>query len=170
MKFIILSDTHRYIKSAVNVLESFKDEIDGFVHLGDHFDDAEALHRQFPSLRYYSVLGNNDYNFEGRKDRIAFIGGKKVRLTHGHKQRVSYGLMYLDYFGREEEADVVLFGHTHVPCLEYSGNMALFNPGSISLPRSLYGPTFGMMEVKEGNIKFTVFAFKDDGVFEEIKF
>ena len=90
-------------------------------------------------------------------------------LTHGHKQRVSYGLMYLDYFGRQEEADAVLFGHTHRPCLEYSGTMAMFNPGSISRPRSTYEPTFGIMNVKNGDIKFSAYIIKGPGNYEEIK-
>ncbi|MBE6008441.1 MAG: metallophosphoesterase [Lachnospiraceae bacterium] len=169
MRFIIISDTHRYIDKAIDVLEHFKEDADGFIHLGDHFDDAEKLHRQFPDMRYYSVLGNNDFNFEASHSKIAFIGGKKILLTHGHKQRVSFGLMYLDYFGRQEEADAVLFGHTHRPSLEFSGNMAMFNPGSISLPRSTYEPTFGIMDVKDGNIKFSVYMIKGTGNYEEIK-
>jgi len=169
MRFIVLSDTHRYLKNALDVLEHFKDEADGFIHLGDHFEDAEKLHKQFPDMRYYSVRGNNDYEFDAPFNRIAFIGGKKMLLTHGHKHKVSFGLMYLDYFGRQEEAEAVLFGHTHCPCLEYSGSMAMFNPGSISLPRSTYEPTFGIMDVINGNIIFSVYIVKGQGEYEKIK-
>ena len=169
MRFIIISDTHRYIENAIDVLEHFKDEMDGFIHLGDHYADAMSLRKQFPDKRFYAVLGNNDFDFDAPHSKTAFIGGKKILITHGHKQRVSYGLMYLDYFGRQEEADAVLFGHTHRPCLEYSGTMAMFNPGSISRPRSTYEPTFGIMDVKNGDIKFGAYIIKGPGNYEEIK-
>ncbi len=169
MRFIVLSDTHRYLKNAVDVIENFKNEVDGFIHLGDMFDDAEKLHHQFNDLLYYSVSGNNDYGFKAPNERMAFLGGKKIVMTHGHRQKVSYGLMYIDYFARQEEADVVLFGHTHVPCLEYSGGTIFFNPGSISLPRSTYEPTFGIMEIINGNIKFDVYMVKGPGYYEKIK-
>lgn len=169
MKYLVFSDTHRYIKNAENVIRSFEKDIDGFIHLGDVCDDAEQLHTLFPKLKYYSVSGNNDYGEKAPNMRLAFAGGKKIVLTHGHKQRVSYGLIYLDYFARQEEADAVLFGHTHIPCLEYSGNMPMFNPGSISLPRSTYEPTFGMMTVEDGNISFDAYIYKGVGDYEKIK-
>ena len=37
--------------------------------------------------------------------------------------------------GLDRRADVVMFGHTHRPCLEESGGIVVLNPGSISYPR-----------------------------------
>lgn len=169
MRFVVLSDTHRYIKNAVNVLENFKNDVDGFIHLGDLCDDAAQLHLAFPDMRYYSVSGNNDYGEKEPYEKTAFIGGKKILLTHGHKQRAGFGLMYLDYFAREREADCVLFGHTHVPCAEFSGRTGFFNPGSISLPRSSYEPTFGILRVENGDIFFDIYKYIEADKFKKIK-
>jgi hypothetical protein len=39
------------------------------------------------------------------------------------------------YRGRELNADIVLFGHTHQQLVEKEDDMILMNPGSISLPK-----------------------------------
>ncbi len=169
MKYVIFSDSHNYINNAVDVLENFKNEIDGFMHLGDMCYDADKLHELFPDLKFYSICGNNERGEKAPKQRVAFVGGKKIVLVHGHEQRVYYSLMYLDYFARENEADVVLFGHTHTPQLEFCGQTALFNPGSISQPRSTYEPTFGVMSVENGEISFEHYLFKGKGSYEKIK-
>ena len=168
MKYIVLSDSHGYINNAIDVLERFKDEAEGFIHLGDCCTDAEYLHSKFSHMRWYSVAGNNDYGGQAPAKAIAHIGGKKIVMVHGHKQRVSYGVMTLSYLGMEEGADAVLFGHTHRPFIEYEGNTALFNPGSISLPRSTDKPTFGIMNIGE-NIRFDIYMYDPNAVDKFIK-
>ena len=41
----------------------------------------------------------------------------------------------LSLFGRERDADVVVYGHSHKPTLDASGPVALLNPGSHAQPR-----------------------------------
>ena len=56
---------------------------------------------------------------------------------HGHRQQAGYTYAGLAHFAREHYADVVLYGHTHVPDLfrdEESGILYV-NPGSLSRPR-----------------------------------
>ena len=168
MKYIVLSDSHGYVNNAVDILNAFEGDIEGFVHLGDYCTDAEYIHGKFEHLKWYSVAGNNDYGGRSPSKAIIYAGGKKIVLVHGHKQRVNYGLINLSYLGREEAADAVLFGHTHRPCIEYDGNMAIFNPGSVSLPRSTDKPTFGVMNIGE-NIRFDVYMYDEKAVNRFIK-
>ena len=62
----------------------------------------------------------------------------------------------LRYFGLQNHADVVMFGHTHVPYLEKTDDLILLNPGSISKPRQDNKiPTYTVMEIREdGKIDF----------------
>lgn len=62
------------------------------------------------------------------------IYGKKIVITHGHIALENP----LDY-------DILITGHTHVPSLKERGGKYYLNPGSIALPRTQLGPTFGIL-------------------------
>ena len=51
--------------------------------------------------------------------------------THGHNFGVKSNLTRLMYFAEEKGFDVVLFGHTHIPCSEKSGDILFVNPGTL---------------------------------------
>ena len=53
-------------------------------------------------------------------------------LAHGHQYYYTDALLYR---GEEVHADMVLYGHTHVPDLSADGPRLLLNPGSLSRPR-----------------------------------
>ncbi len=58
-------------------------------------------------------------------------------LCHGDSYRVKYGLDMLEKKAKEVRADIVIFGHTHVPLNIKKDNILYINPGSLSLPRDL---------------------------------
>ena len=60
------------------------------------------------------------------------LGGKRFLLVHGHQY---YSFSSLLYRGEEVHADMVLYGHTHMPDLSADGARLLLNPGSLSRPR-----------------------------------
>ena len=70
-------------------------------------------------------------------------------VTHGHLYSAKYGLEKLSYAGEEKNADIVFFGHTHIPTDETMGNVRLINPGSCSY----YNPTCCVVEIDDkGNV------------------
>ena len=69
-------------------------------------------------------------------------------MTHGHRYNVRFNYTSLYYKGLELKADIVLFGHTHVPLNIKENNLIIMNPGSPSLPRSQdRKKTFGIIEI-----------------------
>ena len=64
---------------------------------------------------------------------------------------VKYGLADLVRAGQEMQANVVLFGHTHIPMVDYREGMHLMNPGSLGMPRGSNG-TYGVLDVTEQGI------------------
>ena len=55
------------------------------------------------------------------------------------------------YYGMENDADIVMFGHIHIPLVRSDKGVTIVNPGSISLPRQPGGePTYIVMTVEEG--------------------
>lgn len=151
MRALVISDTHRYLDNAEKVIERYSD-IGIVIHLGDLVEDVEKLKKKFKEKEFYYVAGNNDFSSNIPYEKMIEIEGKKILLTHGHRQRVNYNMLSISLWGREQDADVVLFGHIHQPVYDESMGIMVFNPGSISLPRSTQYPTYGILEVTESGI------------------
>ncbi|WBW98827.1 metallophosphoesterase family protein [Oceanirhabdus sp. W0125-5] len=144
MKIAVLSDTHgnrTMMKCAVEKIL----HCDVVIHLGDNDRDVEYL-KKYINVPFYVVKGNCDFGSKEPSELFQHIGGKKVLMTHGHKYNVKYSLMSLMYRGLENEVDIILFGHTHVPVKVYNQNVLIMNPGSVGNPRM--GPaTIGIIEI-----------------------
>ena len=87
--------------------------------------------------RYYSGNGANDL----RQTAVFELNDHRFFCTHGHRQGVSLGLENLMYTAMENDCDIALYGHTHVPFddifegYEVTDSVRILNPGSISVPR-----------------------------------
>lgn len=56
------------------------------------------------------------------------------------------------------DVDVVVFGHTHIPCDSVIGGVRLINPGSATRPRSLPYGTMGLLQLDEAGVKFRLLS------------
>lgn len=166
MKLLVISDTHGYLSNARNVIERIGEKINGVIHLGDHDEDAKELQEEFSDIPFYYIRGNNDYGMNTPDTKMLNVCGKKIIITHGHKQQVYWSYDNIAYWAQEKGADAVFFGHTHRPANEYDGSIYIFNPGSISLPRGMNYPTFGIFDIDEkGNMKGTIMVYVDEDNF-----
>ncbi len=154
MKLLVLSDTHGYLSNARDVLNRIGKYMNGVIHLGDHAYDAADLQTEYPDLPFYIVRGNNDFGDKAPNKLMLTIHGKRLLLTHGHMQQVYWSYDTISYWAEQEGADAVLFGHTHSPVNDNTGRIMLFNPGSISLPRGVPQPTFGILEIAQNGMLY----------------
>lgn len=148
-RVLVLSDSHGNNENVRKAIEK-AGKIDLMIHLGDVGRDyLEVEHMS--GVPTYIVAGNNDYGGFLRDMSVIYIGSHKCLLTHGHRQHVHFGVDRLRYLALENECDIAMYGHTHVPFLEEdSEDVTILNPGSISLPRqSGYEKTFLIMEIDE---------------------
>lgn len=130
VNFAVISDTHGKTDELIEALK--KENLQGFLHLGDFERDAQTISDAL-NLLYYSVPGNCDPGTTPFK--LIRIEGKRIFITHGHRFFVDYGLEKLYQRARESEAEIAFFGHTHKQELrEYKG-IILANPGSAAFPR-----------------------------------
>jgi len=165
LKIIVFSDSHGNPRNMEEVMKRHR-TADCFFHLGDGIKEFENLRNSYPETAFINAVGNCDelglYPTAKRQppDNIIELDGFRFLLTHGHRTHVKTGLSELLIYGRENNADVILFGHTHQKYYEYipesdsSKPMYLFNPGSISKPVDIM-PSFGVIEIKNGNILFS---------------
>ena len=149
MRILILSDSHGNIRNMKLAVERTKP--DQIIHLGDHFRDGEALKEAYPLLPVAQVIGNCDlYDFSARggKDQLILtLDGHRTMLCHGHRYHVKSSLLSLSYAAREAEAELCLFGHTHIPHLEHLDGSTLLNPGSIG------SGDFAVAETDDGKLR-----------------
>jgi uncharacterized protein len=163
---VVLADTHlrrawpnrRLPRLAVAALET----ADVILHAGDV---TEAEHLE--ALRHYApvhaVLGNNDRSLVGflPESLEVVLAGVRVGMIHdsgpsrGRERRLH---------DRFPDADVVVFGHSHVPWNRPGiDGQLLFNPGSPTERRSRPHRTIGVLELAAGRVADARIETVDDG-------
>ena len=148
---LILSDTHGVKIKMMAAVHRFS-EADMIFHLGDNSRDADYI-RTLTSKPVYGVRGNCDLNSSAEAELLLTVEGVKILLVHGHKQSVKSSLLGLGLYAQEKEADVALFGHTHIPTEQFYNGIHLYNPGSLGEPRT-NPATVGLMTVEQGTFRF----------------
>lgn len=151
MRILIISDTHRNHDFLEQALEDAA-PIDLLIHLGDA-EGCEGEIEKLAGCPMEIVAGNNDFFSDLEKERELTIGRYRVLLTHGHYYCVSTGLGVLKQEAEGRGIDIVMFGHTHRPMIEYGKNVILLNPGSLSYPRQEgRRPSYILMELEEAGV------------------
>ena len=150
MKCIIFSDSHGNTSYMDRVLYMHRDA-DHVFFLGDGLSDFELV-MQYHRIPFTAVCGNCDFRktlFGKEVPRLTMVElfNKKILLTHGHMFAVKEGTSLLTSHAKELGADIVIYGHTHIPSEEYltDEKMYLFNPGSIGCNEN----TFGILTLDE---------------------
>lgn len=125
---------------------------DAVFFLGDGLQDVRLLPSMVPGTPIYKVRGNCDWAAEEPLTEAAEIEGVRFFLTHGHAYGVKSGLAELAAAGRDAQADLVCFGHTHRAFDGYGNfGIRMLNPGTVGGP---YGQstTYGVIELRDGAI------------------
>ncbi len=151
-RILIFSDTHNDTTRAMNVILQ-TESVWAIIHAGDCVRDAEDIAAMFPKIPVYYVTGNNDFLSSAPRALNISVDKKNIFVVHGHNERVKYEytLNTLLEKGRRQNADLIVFGHTHKPLIEYRENMILLNPGSIK-----YGGTYAVLEVDGTDMKVRI--------------
>lgn len=155
MKILVVSDSHGRNIYLEKVLEAVKPDM--LIHLGD-LEGSEIFIQNKADCPVEMVSGNNDYFSDLEREKIISIGSHKAFLTHGHRYRVHFGTETIRERARQMGADIVMFGHTHIPLLDTSTDVTVLNPGSISQPRQEGRiPTYAVVELdRMGGIHYTL--------------
>lgn len=156
MRILIVSDTHRKNDIYLDLVDELA-PLDMVIHCGD-VEGSEYVLESAVDCQVHMVTGNNDFFSDLPREQEFMIGKYKVFLTHGHNYYVSMGSEILKEEARSRGADIVMFGHTHRPSVEYCGDIIALNPGSLTYPRQEgRRPSYILMEIDEsGEADFTI--------------
>ena len=150
---VVLADTHLKagIKSLHPRLHRAMVRADTIIHAGD-LVSLEALDGLRRLGTVHAVLGNNDHGLVGRlpESLMVELAGVRLAVVHDTGNRVGR----VARIGRRfPDAQVVVFGHSHIPCDEEgSRGQLLFNPGSPTQRRSHPHRTFGRLRLAGGRV------------------
>lgn len=146
----LMSRTERLPRELVNGLRG----VDLILHAGDWVSlTAVSLLEQIAPVN--GVAGNNDGldlldRFGLRK--IIEVDGIKIGIVHGHiggkTAEACARYSFLD-----EDVDMVLFGHSHVPFASNESGRLLFNPGSPTQKRRQPQYSYGILRIENGKLR-----------------
>lgn len=154
MRIVVVSDTHRDTWNLERVVEAQK-RADYFIHLGDGEDDLETVAAVHPDKSFLFVRGNCDFGSQSPMENELIASGKRILYTHGHQFYVKYGLSELISHARSNQADIVLYGHTHVANTSYEDGLYIMNPGSLGHPREGC-PSYGVIDITPAGIVLNI--------------
>ena len=146
MKILITSDTHGCFSKISDLILS-EGDFDLMIHAGDGVEDCKNINYD-TGIDYFVVKGNNDFFSNEAYNKIIYVAGLKIFLTHGHKENVDFSLGGLIEKAEKSACDIIIFGHIHRYVELKRSGLLILNPGSPFLPRD-GRPTAMIMTVDE---------------------
>lgn len=148
MKICVCSDSHGNPEGICRMLQIEKP--DGLLFLGDGLRDFVRVDIPGGTL-FYAVCGNCDLAMQEPSYRKLTLLDKKILMTHGHQDRVKQGLEALERRAADEEAQLVLYGHTHCFDAQRRGGALFINPGAMKDGENRYAVLWD----EEGELKYS---------------
>ena len=162
MRFLIASDIHGSADSAEKIARIYRDgSFDRLLLLGDllyHGPRNDLPYGYAPkktieilsSLKdeIISVRGNCEAEVDQMvlpfpvlsDSAMVFADGLRIFLTHGHIWNED---------NHPDGIDAFFSGHTHIPVTKWKDGILFFNPGSVSIPKGGFEPSYGEWTGKE---------------------
>lgn len=152
LRILLMSDSHGRNENVELAIAQVREEIGEFqmlIHLGDVGDAREI--ESLAGVPCYIVRGNTDYDAKLLNANVIEASGHRIFATHGHLYQVDMRLDLLRFAALENDCDIAMYGHTHVPYLEEDpDDVTILNPGSISKPRQAdHRYTYMVMEIDD---------------------
>lgn len=153
MKIGVISDTHipeRAQDIPKEVMKNFK-QVDMIIHAGDLVDLAVLEKLKSVCSNVKAVRGNMDAS-EAKEmlpeKEIIKIGSYKIGVMHGYGPPNNLIELVANSF-KNENVNIIIFGHSHSAFNEKRGGILYFNPGSPT--DKIFSPynSYGIIEIND---------------------
>jgi putative phosphoesterase len=154
MRAVVLSDTHspRRWKGCPPAVAAHLETADVILHAGD-VCTPDVLDFLAGFAPVHAVLGNNDVAevaaWGAPETLEVTLGGVAVAMIHDSGQRDGRTARMHRRF---PAADLVVFGHSHIPMDVTGDGLRIFNPGSPTDKRRQPYGTLGLLDLADGRI------------------
>jgi len=151
---VVLADTHIHRRSSRRLPDAayaHLERADVVLHAGDIVTGG-VLDELSGFAPVHAVLGNNDHELVGVLPEVLELDldGVKVGMVHDSGAAAGRARRMRHLF---PDADVVVFGHSHVPLLAPGADgQTLLNPGSPTERRRQPVHTLATLDVEDGRV------------------
>lgn len=153
IRIAVISDTHIPNQARAlppQSLECFK-KADMVIHAGDLVELSVLKELEKVCPKVVAVWGNMDPCEVKEKlpeKKIIEVGKYKIGITHGYGHPNKIIEIVQDKF-KNDDIDIVIFGHSHTPFNEKKDGVLYFNPGSLT--DKIFSPynSYGIIEVND---------------------
>lgn len=152
-KVLLLADTHLRTsgKRFPGVLLAEMDKADLILHVGDFIDSSvlEEIEKYAPVEAVYGNVDRDELKERLSSKKKIEIAGVKIGLVHGHlgKGKTTPERALLSF--EDEEVDLIIFGHSHIPYHEEVNGVTLYNPGSATAKRFQKNFSYGWLTIHD---------------------
>lgn len=155
MRIGIISDTHIH-KDPSRVIEfinKYLKGVDLIIHAGDFTcSQVVTMLKQYPG--FVGVWGNNDNEKirEVLKEKeILRLLGYKIGIYHGHgEEKTTLDRAYEKF--KDDNLDIIIFGHSHQPVILTKNKTLMLNPGSPTYKRKGRWFSYIILELEKNYI------------------
>jgi uncharacterized protein len=154
VRVVVLSDTHapRRWKACPPTVAAHLRDADLILHAGD-VCTASVLDELAQYAPVTAVIGNNDgpdiAAWGATETAELTVGGVRVAMIHDSGQATG---RVARMRGRFPTADLVVFGHSHIPLDVAGDGLRIFNPGSPTDRRRQPHGTLGVLRLDAGSV------------------
>ncbi|NRN65013.1 Metallophosphoesterase [Kibdelosporangium sp. 4NS15] len=154
MRVVVLADTHspRRWKACPPRVATHLRDADVILHAGD-VCTKDVLDELAEFAPVHVVMGNNDgpdVAAWGAPETLELdLAGLKVAMIHDSGQATGRTRRMRNRF---PDADLVVFGHSHIPMDQTGDGVRIFNPGSPTDRRRQPHGTIGLLDIADGEL------------------
>ena len=177
MKLMFISDIHGVKTNLEKVKEKFKElNCDKLVVLGDLYYigprnkmvegyDIKVVQEFLESMKdkLICMRGNCDSEVDLMISNFPIMNDLSLIMTENHDLYITHGHIYNESNWMKENS-ILIYGHFHIPFIKKIETNYYINPGSISLPKEGYKPSYLIYDEN----KITIYDIDDNIIKEEI--
>ena len=177
MKLMFISDIHGIKTNLEKVKERFKElNCDKLVVLGELYYigprnkmvegyDIKAVESFLESMKdkLICMRGNCDSEVDLMISNFPIMNDLSLIMTENHDLYITHGHIYNESNWMKENS-ILIYGHFHIPFIKKIETNYYINPGSISLPKEGYKPSYLIYDEN----KITIYDIDDNIIKEEI--
>ncbi|KJR47866.1 putative phosphoesterase [Desulfosporosinus sp. I2] len=153
MEIAVLSDTHlRAGKTLPRFVWEHLTDIDMIIHAGD-LTNMGLIEELACIAPVRAVCGNCDDWDVALPDRdIVECESLRIGIIHGNVGRGKSTPERAFNAFEDSPVDLIVFGHSHVPFMEWRNGILLFNPGSPTDKRRERHYSLGLLNIQQGQV------------------